>query len=806
MRTPIYARKRQTLQLFFNASKIIQFAARLCLAAPTVIQAQTYTLSAQPLYSALTRFAEQSGIQFVYDAALVKGLASPGITNANSKDQALAALLKQSGLKYRFTGDNTVVLYKPETKSDNAGIDQSYLLPVAQTTADSEQDKNGEQTLPKVTVEADVEADPYDPVDTAAPYNKSYAAANAKTATKTDTPLMETPVSVQVVPRAVMDDQQVISVGDALKNVSGAQPAGYGFYDSFILRGFEGDTSTFRNGLRYSNITSLETANLERIEVLKGPAAVLFGRGEPGGLVNLTTKRPLEEAYYSIQQQFGSYDLFRTTIDATGPVLSDRSLLYRMNLAYNDKNSFQDFVTEQSVFVAPSITWRPNDKFVGNLDIEYQHNEFIDVSDIGIPAIGNRPAPIPLTRFLGDPAAKNVQDRILVGLDWTYKFNDDWKLTNRFQYNDVFYDQNTFYANEFNPATGLLSRGYWQADMNRTSFATNLDLTGHFKTGILEHDILVGFDYLRFDSYYQAFSDVTPLVPPTNIFNPSYGIDISSITPRDYNTFGFNPEQWYGVYFQDQITLWDKVHILGGGRHDWAEVGGGSSGTSLAKADKAIETDRTEYFSPRVGIVYQPWHWLSLYGNYVESIGSNNGAGALGRGFLPPQTAQQWEVGIKTEWFDGKLNSTLAFFDLTKQGVATPIPGTPFSRTLGEANSQGVELDIAGQLTENLSIIGSYAYTVAKITKDEQLTFDDDGNEIGSNPGDTGNLLPSVPRNSGSLWAKWEFTEELLRGLNIGTGVYVRGQREGDNANSFQLPGYARWDASIGYSFKQAGS
>jgi iron complex outermembrane recepter protein len=750
--------------------------------------AHQYRIPAQSLDSSLLRIAADSGLEILFTADKVRGVTSNPIDGNMTPAQALSQLLQDSGMTYRFVDAKTVTIDAPS----------SNLIKTASTGQVAEPQTNSEgQMMPKVTVEA--EADAYDPVNTAAPYNKSYAASNARTATKTDTPIMETPVSIQVVPRAVIDDQQAISVGDAIKNVSGVQAAGYGFYDNFILRGFQADTGVFRNGLRYSNITSLETANLDRIEVLKGPSAVLFGRAEPGGLVNLTTKRPLEEAYYSIQQQFGSYDLFRTTIDATGPVLSDRSLLYRMNLAYNDNNSFQDFVTEQSVFVAPSLTWRPNDKFVGNLDIEYQHNEFIDVSDIGIPPIGNRPASIPLTRFLGDPAAKNVQDRILVGLDWTYEFNDDWKLTNRFQYNDSFYDQNTFYANEFNPATGLLSRGYWQADMNRTNFATNLDLTGHFKTGFLEHDVLVGFDYYRIDQYYKAFSDVTPLVPAIDIFNPRYGIDISSITSRNYNSFGYNPEQWYGVYFQDQITLWDKVYILGGGRHDWAEVGGGSSGTSLAEADKTIETDRTEYFSPRVGIVFQPWHWLSLYGNYVESIGSNNGDRALGGGFLPPQTAQQWEVGVKTELFDGKLNSTLAFFDLTKQNVSTPIPGNPqFSRAIGEENSRGVELDIAGQLTENLSLIGSYAYTDASVTRDD------------ANPSTQGNRLASVPRNSGSLWAKWEFGDEFIRGLSLGTGVYVRGTRSADinvdSSSYVQLPGYARWDASVGYSFKYAGT
>ena len=455
---------------------------------------RNYHIPTQSLNNALIQFAADSDLELIFPADKIRGVSANGVDGKMTPAQGLSLLLQGSGMTYRFVDAKTVTVEAPDAN-------------FRKTAATNESPTGGEgQMMPKVTVEADSEQDFYDPVNTAAPYNKSYAASNARTATKTDTPLMETPVSVQVVPRAVMDDQQVISVGDALKNVSGAQPGGYTFYDRFILRGFDTQSSTFRNGLRHQATTSLETANLERIEILKGPSSVLFGRAEPGGLVNLTTKAPLEEAYYSIQQQFGSYDLYRTTIDATGPILSDKSLLYRMNLAYKDNNSFQDFVTEQSVFVAPSITWRPNDKFVGNLDIEYQHNEFIDVSDIGIPAIGNRPAPVPLSRLTGDPAAKNVQDRVLVGLDWTYKFNDDWKLTNRFQFNDVHYDQNTLFANGFDPATGLLSRGYWQADMSRTTFATNLDLTGHFKTGFLEHDVLAGFDFYRFDADYSAFA------------------------------------------------------------------------------------------------------------------------------------------------------------------------------------------------------------------------------------------------------------------------------------------------------------
>ena len=621
----------------------------------------------------------------------------------------------------------------------------------------------------------------------------AYAVTRGTTATKTDTPIMETPVSIQAVPRAVMDDQQVISVADAVRNVSGVQPGGYAFYDNFILRGFDAGGSTYRNGLRHISTTSLETANLDAIEILKGPASILYGRAEPGGIINLATKRPLDVPYYSLQQQFGSYNFYRTTIDATGPLVADRTLLYRMNLAYKDNNTFQDFVSQQSIFFSPSLTWRPTDRFESTIEIEYQRNRFTDVSDIGIPAIGNRPAPIPLSRFLGDPAAKNIQERVFVGFEWLYRLSDEWKLVNRFQFNDVHYDQRTLFAADFDQGTGVLTRGLWRADMNRRTYATNLDLVGHFRTGPVDHNVLVGFDYYRFEGVYSAFGGQTPVAPSINIFNPSYGIDLSSVTPATFNQFGTFPEQWYGVYFQDQVTLWNKVHILGGGRYDWTETGASFSDTSLASAKVTETKERPGYFSPRVGIVYRPWSWLSFYGNYVKSLGSNNvGTPLPGSGPLDPQVGRQWEGGIKTEFFDGRLTSTLAYFDVTKQNLATPIPGTPFIQTIGEANSRGMELDVSGRVTEQLSVIGSYAYTDARITRD--------------NSENEGHRLISVPRNSGSLWAVYEFTDGPLRGVRLGTGAFARSKRMADLENTAELPGYVRWDASAGYTFRYFGT
>ncbi|MDX8127041.1 TonB-dependent receptor [Methylomonas sp. OY6] len=747
-------------------------------------QAADYRIRSQTLDKALVEFSLKSGIQVVADGKLTAGAISPGVSGQYAPEQALRKLLAGTGVAVQSSRNGTVTLEK----------------------AAAPEPQSGANTLPTVTVAGKAA---YDLTD---PYSRDYNRPIASTATKTDTPIMETPMSIQVIPRAVLDDQQAISVGDALKNVSGVQSGGYSFYDNATIRGFDAGQSTYRNGLRQPYITNLETANLDRVEVLKGPASILFGRIEPGGLVNLATKRPLDTPYYSVQQQFGSYDLFRTTVDATGPLLADKSLLYRMNIAYKDNDTFRDFAHQEHVFVAPSLTWRPNDRFETNLDIEYQHDTWVeDGSDSGIPAIGNRPANLPINRYLGDAVFNrqnpNTQDKVLLGFDWSYQFNQDWKLKNRFQYIDAQYHQSILWADSLADDNQTLSRGLWHTPIHRMTYSTNLDLTGKFDTGFAHHDVLVGFDLNRFNSqdgggfsgYADTYSDLD-----ININNPAYGVDLSALAGAK-NFYYKSQDNWYGVYFQDQITLWDKLHILGGGRHDWAENGSGESSNSHAAI--SMKNTRSEFFSPRVGILYQPWQWLALYGNYVESIGSNNGGRSASGQPFGPQTATQFEGGIKTEFFDGRLSSTLAYFHLTKQNTLATDPNNPlFSVAVGEARSRGVELDITGRVTENLSLIGTYAYTDTKITKDSAAIYDADGNAIATNSGNTGHQLPTAPRHSGSLWAKYDIDNGLLRGLNFGTGVYVRGQRQGDNANSFQLPGYARWDASISYSFKHGGT
>lgn len=289
-------------------------------------------------------------------------------------------------------------------------------------------------TLEKVTVEADSD-DPYDDPNWATdPYNKAYTVKNSSTATKTDTPIFDTPVSVQVVPRSVMDDQKTTRIKDALENVSGvrAQPT-LGTGNGFIIRGFR-NNRVYRNGLLANADgfpTEMDGGNVQSIDVLKGPAAVLFGRIEPGGLINVTTKKPLDIPYYSLEQQFGSYDFYRTQWDATGAVTSDKKLLYRFTGAYQNNNSFRDFIFTDRVLVNPSITWRPTDKTDLTLSVEGSDQDY--QADFGIPSIGKRPAPIPISRSLDDPNSPvDHLSKALVNTEFNHRFTDDWAIHNRF--------------------------------------------------------------------------------------------------------------------------------------------------------------------------------------------------------------------------------------------------------------------------------------------------------------------------------------------------------------------------------------
>lgn len=545
------------------------------------------------------------------------------------------------------------------------------------------------------------------------------------------------------------------------------------------------DCNPYYNGVRITSGWTQQglrdTAGLERIEVLKGPASILYGRIEPGGFVNLVPKSPLATPYYALQQQFGSFSFYRTTVDATGPVSQDGSLLYRANLAYENKESFRDFVEGERVYVAPTLQWNISERTKVTFYLDYLHS---DVStDVGGPPPlfgGDGVAKLPRDRNLSEPNLRAKMEDVLFGFDWSHAFNDAWTLRHRFYTNFTWDDENLPGANQFllEDNRTLVRTNYGIRDSEGRTYFTNLDLAGKFKTWDLEHTLLVGGDYFYFQNTF-SYPDFDP-VPNIDIFNPVYSGNLG-LLPTNVVENGDLGDDWYGLYLQDQIKLPYDLHLLAGLRYDnaeaWQDFGVFSNGRSTTDEDAV---------TPRVGLLWQPAPMVSLYGNYVEGFGHPNFGALSAGGALKPQTSQQWEFGVKSEFFGGRLTATAAYFDITKQNLATPDPNNPrFSLPVGEVRNRGAELDVAGEILPGWNVFGVYSYIDSEITKD--------------NGGNEGHRLANVPRHGGSLWTTYTLQHGLWRGLRFGGGVVARSEREGVEANTFQLPGFAVINALVGY-------
>lgn len=728
---------------------------------------RTYAIPAGMLSQALTRFADQADIKLIFNPELTRHLNAPPLQGPVSVEQGLRELLKGSGLGFRMTDKNTFVI-------------ESRPVSVAEQPQSA-------TILPTVRV---VGQAVYDSTD---PYNPDYNLPNASTATKTDTPIMETPFSIQVVPKQVMEDVQAVRPGDALNYVSGIyQGAGNSgdWLDWSRRRGFDNfPAGDYRNGAAFPLASAWggrDLANVERIEVLKGPASLLYGLTAPGGVVNYVTKQPLATPYYSLQQQFGSYDFYRTTVDATGPINDDKSLLYRLNLAYKDANSFRDLVGSDRIFIAPTLTWNISPKTQVNFELEYDHGH--TVFDRGIPAIGNSPANLPRSRFLGEEPQSEF-DRTLVGINWSHAFNNNWSLSHRFTAVYSGLEQNTTNLLGLNADNQTLRRRgviFHQSPEDNASYFNSINLTGHFETLGLKHTLLLGGDYFR--NFRQG---TTKRFSSTiNIFNPVYlGADrISNLASTAPVSNGSALEHWFGLYLQDQIKLPFNLNMLAGFRYDGAENTYNTDGF-------VTQNPMQDSLTPRGGLVWQPIPEFSVYGSYTENFVGVDGAQAFGGKLLNPETAQQWEFGAKTELFDKKLMATLAWFDLTKQNMRVyQAPDFIYATAIGEAKSAGLEFDIKGEILPGWNLIGGYAYTPdAKVIKGAT-------EEIGQR-------LPGVPKHGGSLFTTYEFQAGALQGLKFGGGVLVRGSQTTETSNTdVVLPGYATVNLLTSYSWKVGGS
>lgn len=617
-----------------------------------------------------------------------------------------------------------------------------------------------------------------------------YRVPSASTATRTDTPLRDIPQSIQVVPQQVLEDQKTVRLNDALRNVSGVFTGNLfgGTQENFNIRGFN-DATTLTDGIRDSyagsGLTLRDFANIEQLEVLKGPASVLYGNVEPGGVINIVTKQPLSTPFYSADLLIGSYSFYRPSFDFSGPLTPDKAVRYRLNAAYENAGSFRDFVNSEHVFVAPVLSWKIGDRTDLSINSSYLYDR--RTFDRGIPAFGAGVADIPINRFLGERGDFRDVNQFRIGYQLQHRFNDNLRIRNAFRFLDTYEVVKSATAIGLDETTGELSRAYFDNANRFKVFLMQTDLVSNFKTGSINHQLLLGFDLQRdtleglFATPPDAFDAtfVDRFTPNINIFNPIYNTrPRPSRSELELRRDDATTTDGLGIFLQDQIALTDNLKLLVGGRFDTISqrLRDKLTNSETRQADQA--------FSPRIGLVYQPIRPISLYASYSRSFAPNSGVQADGS-LLESTRGTQYEVGVRAE-LNQQFTATLAAYQITKTNVATTDPNDQaFSLAIGEQRSRGIELDVAGTLIPGWNVIASYSYTNAEITRSNDLPV--------------GNTINNVPRHKASLWTTYELQSSGLKGLGFGLGLFYVGDRAGDLDNSFELPSYLRTDAAIFY-------
>jgi len=614
---------------------------------------------------------------------------------------------------------------------------------------------------------------------------EQYRQSSTSSATRTDTPVQELPQSVQVVSRQLIDDLHATRMDDVLLYVSGVarQNNFGGLWDNYSVRGFSGNENGGMNIL-WNGFASnrgysppRDMANVETIDFLKGPSAALYGSSEPGGTINVVTKKPQFKAENSVDLSVGTQDFYRSTIDSTG-ALNDK-MAYRLNAAVESKGGSRDDVRSKREFVAPAFTWLLTDRTTLNYEAEFLRQTV--PLDRGIVAVNGRLDAIPVSRFLGEPNDGDIKmenQSHLLTLE--HQLNDQWHLRTGVYHKEGSLDGYSTEASSLRADNATLWRQRRYRDYSWHDTSLQAEIGGKFNTGSVGHNILTGVeaDWMTLDQRMLRVNPTAGSPYAINVFNPVYGQ--AQPTPTA-NTDTAERQISTGLFFQDQISLSERWRLLAGVRFD--------SFRSTLNNLRAGTTSRQDQSatSPRLGLTYLISQTISLYASVGKSFRPNSGSDASGNAFKP-ETSRATEAGLKYESSDKRVGATLAVFNITKQNVLTVDPAnTSFSIAAGEVRSRGVELDFNGKFAQHWRVTGNLAYTDATVTKDNTLAV--------------GTRLINVPKTSGSLLTVYEDLDARGSLYGLGGGVSYVGVRTGDATGTFNLPGYVTAKALAYWQF-----
>ncbi|MCJ2018117.1 TonB-dependent siderophore receptor [Methylobacterium sp. E-065] len=609
-----------------------------------------------------------------------------------------------------------------------------------------------------------------------------YRATRSATATRTDTPLRDTPQSVQVVPRDLLVDQQDIRLSDALQNVSSVQPGGtiQGRSDTFIIRGFRTQTYAIDGVLlnqagTFSSVTR-DLADVERIEVLKGPASVLYGRGDPGGLINIVTRQPTLVPSGDINVQGGSFGFRRVQGSVSSAIEGVDGLAGRLSFAGQSDPTFRNVYGRDNsrTFVAPAFSWNPSPdtrvSFLGEFTrVDTQYDE-------GLVARNGRVPLDNIARYYGEPFSRYNGYANFGLLKVEHDLNANITLREVLNVQWGGFDFLATRATGLNNTRTLVTRretaGYstYAAVDSQSEVVAKFDLLG------LRHTMLAGVEYTN--GYRHSYTTQSTNFPSVNFLTPVPGATLVGLQLQGDLK---QKNELNGLYVQDQIDLGLGLQLLVGIRYD--------TGTQFyfnrTPTSRTIPPEQQlSGTSPRVGLIYRPVDPLTLYASYTTSFKPQI-ANVLNVTTPPPETGEQYEVGSRLD-LTPDLTLSMAAFRITRNNVAATDPNNAqFSVITGQQRSKGVEADLAGQILPGWKVIGGVSFLDARITKDTTFAV--------------GNRLIGAPAFSGSIWSTYQFQEGFLLGWNVGAGITYVGRRAGDLNNSFSVGGYARLDAAVFY-------
>ncbi|OLU26321.1 TonB-dependent siderophore receptor [Pseudomonas sp. PA15(2017)] len=730
--------------------------------------AQSISIPAQSLGSALQEFGRQTNHQVLYNSDQVGGLRSTAVSGNLEATAAMAQLLQGTGITYSAQG-NTIALRS--LASGDASLD------LAPTTISTTQESA------------------WGPVT-------GIVAKRSATGSKTDTALSEIPQTINVITQDEIKMRGSRTVTEALRYTAGMTGGGFSdrvkIFDEPISRGFT-PTPLYLDGLHLpygggstGGSLQIDPYSLERIEVLKGPASVLYGQNQPGGIVNMVGKRPTATPLHEIILGGGSYDRKYGAFDLGGPIDDQGEFLYRLTGVVHDSNSQIDYADQKRMMLAPSLTWLPNDRTSITVYGQYQKDRDTPEAQ-GLPAQGTvyrtPRGRISRNLFIGEPSLnKYDREQFVVGYEIAHELNDTWTLKQNARYADVddlYIAPLHGYSFEPNPNTGVDDGSYqtrFGVDWSQRNKVYGIDniAQAKFNTADVEHTLLLGVDYYHFNSKFLGLYDRTG--PAIDLYNPVYGSEFNFRQPYRWD----NTIKQTGLYAQDQMS-WNQWFLTLGGRYDFAET----DNKQPLSGDRSKQKD--EKFTGRAGLGYAFDNGMTPYVSYATSFLPQTGVDASNSAF-DPTTGKQYEVGIKYEpkSVDGFIQLSMYQIDQEKM-LTTDLDNPGFSVQSGSVRSRGVDLEGKVNVTHNLGVLASVSRNQSKWHR--------------SNDGREGRTVAVGTPLSASAWVNYDFDiSTSLAGLGMGLGArYVRGSYGSDyKEDSFQIPSYTVYDAMVSYDLEKS--